>query len=50
MEIDYSRNYYSFRKFKHLAKHYKNQRIIGERRKVKIVDNNEHLKSLKVLN
>jgi len=53
MEVDHSRNCYSYRKFVHLAKHYKNQRIIGERRKVEIVNNNEHSKkeeSFKVLN
>jgi len=45
MKVDHERNYYNCRRFDHLAKYCRDQKIIRESKRIEIINNNEHLKA-----
>ena len=45
MKVDHERNYYNCRRFDHLAKYCRDQKIIRKSKRIEIINNNEHLKA-----
>ena len=46
-EVDYGSNYYSCKRFGYLVRHCKNQRIIGQGKRIKYEDNSNERDNLK---
>ena len=47
MEVDHRRNCYSCGGFRHLGKYYRNQRIVGQGRRIEYGDNCINMDNLK---
>ena len=47
MEVNHGRNYYSCGGFRHLVRHYRNQGIVGQRRRIEYGDNCSNMDNLK---